>query len=249
MLFRSYENGTSLEEIADLILNSYDHAPICETAEFLDFSDFDKAKEHITFKLLNTAINRKYMEGMAHLDYLDLSLVFYCTMVTAIDQQIYSSRISQELLDQWQVSLPVLYDLARINTERMLGVYLKEVRDVFLEMSAGWLPAYENEELIEALDSEERTPMYILSNQSRYAGAGTVLLDGVMQSLADQLDDDLYIIPSSIHEVLLIPCHGRLNRTDIDEMVRDVNRSTLMPEELLSDHAYVYCREDDRIVM
>ena len=244
-----YENGVSIEEIVNRILDIYEQAATEGAREFLKFSDFDKAREHITFKLLNTAVNQKYMEGMAHLDFLDLSLVFYCTIITGIEQQIYSSRISREQLDRWQISLPALYELARINTERMLGVYLKEIKEVFLEMTEGQGDLCRNEYLIQALDSSERFPMYLLSNRPRYAGAGAMMLDGIISSLAEQLGDDLYIIPSSIHEVLLIPYHSSLSRLDVEEMVQDVNRNVLLPAELLSDHPYIYSREEDRIGM
>ena len=238
----------SVDEISDTILGIFDRCSDQVPEDFREFADFSAARDHITLKVLNTAINQEYLKDAAALPYLDLSVVFYCTVITGKRRNVYCSKISRELMESWGVDATTLYGEARRNTPRLLGIYLKEVKEVILEM----LDA-SNEEMRDtlwnALEDENRSPMYILSNKTRNSGAGAMFADKVLKELADQLGDDLYVIPSSIHEVLLIPVNARMSREEVDAMVADVNRSVLRPEDILSDHVYIYKRKEDRIIM
>jgi len=240
--------GGTIEEISDKILEIFDHSMKDVPEEFLRFDRFEEAKPNITLKVLNTAINEAYLADTARVEYLDLSVVFYCTAIVGVQRHVFCSKISKELMEKWGIDEHTLYDLARRNTPRLLGVYLREVKDVIMEMLEGTDdPARDS--LLWALEDDERSPMYILSNYTRNSGAGNMFAEGILQSLAEQLGDDLYLIPSSVHEVLVIPVNSRLTREEVDAMVADVNRTVLRPEDILSDHVYIYRRHEDRIVM
>ena len=90
--------------------------------------------------------------------------------------------------------------------------------------------------------------MYMLTNASRVRGAACILYDGLLKRLAGQMGADLYIIPSSIHEVLLVPARNGIEKEDIDRMIQEVNNTVLEPEEFLSDHAYYFSREQNKIL-
>lgn len=240
--------GGSIDEISDKILEIFDRSMNSIPEEFLRFDDFDEARGNITLKVLNTAINEAYLEDTARIEYLDLSVVFYCTAIVGLPAHVYCSKISKELMRSWGTDEHTLYDLARQNTPRLLGVYLREVKDVILEMIQGTQEEVQ-EPLLMALEDEDRSPMYILSNCTHNSGAGNIFSEGILKSLAEQLDGDLYLIPSSVHEVLVLPVNSRLTREDVDAMVSDVNRTVLRPEDILSDHVYIYKRQEDRIIM
>ena len=239
--------GGTVEEISDKILEIFDSCSDLIPEDFRRYEDFETARDSITLKVLNTAINQAYLEDAASLQYLDLSILFYCTMITE-SRHVYCSKISKVQMEDWGTDVQTLYDVARRNTPRLLGVYLKEVRDVIMDMLN---VAEDNmkDSLLQALNDESRSPMYILSNCTRNSGAGCIFAEDILKGLANKLEDDLYLIPSSIHEVMLIPVHARMSREEVDAMVADVNRSVLRPEDILSDHVYIYRRQEDRIVM
>ena len=240
--------GGTVDEISDKILEIFDRCSRDIPEEFLRFESFEEARHNITLKVLNTAINEAYLEDTARLEYLDLSVVFYCTVIIGVQKHVFCSKISHDLMKSWGMNEHMLYDLARRNTPRLLGVYLREVKEVIMEMLEG-ADDQIRESLLWALEDENRSPMYILSNYSRNSGAGNMFSEGILKSLAEQLNGDLYLIPSSIHEVLVIPVNSRLTRDEVDAMVSDVNRTVLRPEDILSDHVYIYRRQEDRIVM
>ena len=73
-------------------------------------------------------------------------------------------------------------------------------------------------------------------------GAGTILYDGVLKRFAEKAGCDIYILPSSLHEVLLVPGTMKISVDDLKEMVKDVNRTVVSAEDFLSDNVYVYRR-------
>ncbi|MBQ6368879.1 MAG: hypothetical protein IJJ17_02260 [Parasporobacterium sp.] len=243
-LYEWHQEGISQEEIAEQILQIHDSHKNMPLPPFPDFRSFEKAKHSITCKLFNTKVNEKYLEDAATIEFFDLSVAFYCTAVVGREKHVFSSKVTEEMLEQWGKTTRDLFPLAMSNTAGMLGVYLKEVKEVFLEMAD---LQEEKDILQDALEDGERSPMYLLSNEPRRFGAVNMLQYELLQDLSEELEDDLYIIPSSIHEVLLVPVHSRLSREEADAMVRDVNRNILGTEDILSDHVYLYSRLENRI--
>ena len=91
--------------------------------------------------------------------------------------------------------------------------------------------------------------MYILSNQKGINGASCLLYENILLDFANQIRSDLYILPSSIHEIILIPYQKETTLQALIEMVRDINCTQVAPEEVLSDSVYRFSREKNAIVM
>ena len=92
---------------------------------------------------------------------------------------------------------------------------------------------------------QQEVPMYVLSNKSRINGASCILYKDILKDFAMVVDKDLYVLPSSIHEVILLPSDGTQESEQLKEMVREINQSQVEKEEVLSDSVYYYRRSDD----
>ena len=241
-----FQNGETIEEIAERIIEIHDHC-VMPPLEYSDLESFEIAKEHLTCKLYNTTANEEYLEDAVSISFFDLSVVFYCTMILD-GEHVFSSKVTQDLLEKWGLHAGDLFETARDNTEKMLGVFLKEVGEFFPELY-GQGTEEQDEFFREILSDDRRIPMYILSNQTRRFGAVNMLDYRILQQLSEQLEDDLYIIPSSVHEVILTPVRGGFSREAADEMVREVNRNVLDIADILADHIYLYSREENRITV
>ena len=88
----------------------------------------------------------------------------------------------------------------------------------------------------------DAAPMYVLTNQSKLDGAGALARDGVLDKIGDLMDSNFYVLPSSIHEVLIVPDNGNMQTKEMENMVREVNASQVLPEDLLSDKVQYYDR-------
>ena len=101
--------------------------------------------------------------------------------------------------------------------------------------------------LIAIPDSETPPTLYVLTNSDKLFGASVILYPHLLESIAKRMDCDFIILPSSIHEVLLIPDSSENKSLHYDAIIQEVNLTQLSPEEILSDHAYYYQRNSDSI--
>ena len=97
------------------------------------------------------------------------------------------------------------------------------------------------------VDVGDAVPMYVCTNTMKLNGAGTILYTGLLQEFADRVGSDVFILPSSIHEMILIPANEYCDVDYLKDMVRTVNATEVAPEEILSDNVYYYNRLTDRV--
>ena len=229
--YREYKDGVSLKEIAGRIYDIYEKR--CRNIPFsLEyFLDFEKIKENIFCKLVNREMNQELRRDVPSVSFLDLSVVFIC----AVKNEEFgngSVLIREEHRKHWKVSKELLYEYARENTFRLRPFELKSM-----------------EELIEDLvEPEERKllkeiPMYVLSNRDRVFGAAGILYDRILSSAGARLEEDFYVLPSSVHEVILVPGHVAGSEKELHTMVHEVNHTQVEPEEVLSENVYHYDRK------
>jgi len=240
--FKQYEDGRSLSDIEDDILKVYrDNCPSANI-DISFFTDYDKVKSRIVFKLVNYERNRELLQEVPHYRFLDLSIVFNC-LVESSPSGSATILIHNHHLSYWGITKDDLYALAQQNTPRLLSYDLRNMTDILKELLA-------DEELpADAPDVATAYPMYVLTNRYKLNGSGCILYRNLLRDFANRLESDLFILPSSVHEVLIIPVKNQTTHQELSDMVKDVNSSQLSREEILSDHVYYFCRESGQITM
>jgi hypothetical protein len=239
--YRLYREGRGFEEVYHRILLSYQSHRADTSVDVSFFTDYRKVKHRIAYKLVNYEKNRELLTQVPHVPYLDLAIVFFCLVRMDVAYGNATILVTDTHMEYWQVTAGTLLEAAAENTEHMLGSSLKNIRQVIRELEEN--PA----EWEENRPEEPELPMYVLTNESSYFGAACMLYEGLLENFARELNADLYILPSSIHEVILVPATRALNPETLSHMVREVNQSSLMEEEILSDHAYYYRRTDHAV--
>lgn len=216
--------GYEVQEACDKISKVYEQNKLTKDIDISWFTDFEQVKSKIRMKLLNTERNAGYLEDKPSVNFLDLSIVFYAE----VDCEAIGSgtvKITNNHIKMWDVNADELYEIAKANKEYTLT----DMADFMEKHSEGNIP----EEEIEAM----RGCQFILSNADRVFGAG--VLPAALDSLKERFGK-FYLIPSSVNEWLVIPDSFGLEKEFLDNMVREVNNTTLEPEEVLSDHAYYF---------
>ena len=89
--------------------------------------------------------------------------------------------------------------------------------------------------------------MFVLTNTLQTFGAACMMYPDLLQKASGQWDVSFFILPSSVHEVLLLPDHGEYDAQEFENMVYEINRTQLEPEEILTDSVYYYDREEGKI--
>ena len=140
-------------------------------------------------------------------------------------------------MEYWGVPLELLYRLAIENTPRLLQAECKPMQVVICELLGQPCP-----------EEEEESGMYVLSNHHRHFGAACILYDRVLEDIGNQLNEDYYVLPSSIHEMIILPVSCLSDQMDLDSMITEINETQVSEEEVLSDHAYYFSRKENRLL-
>jgi hypothetical protein len=227
--YEAYQKGVSMKELADRLCSIYQDytTPIIE--DKFDYS-YDSIKERIIYRLVSYERNRKLLDMVPHIKYLDLAITYHC-LVREDEEGIGTIRITNEHMAHWNAKLTELHKLAVTNTERYFPHRISSMEEVM----KGILRLEYDENTI-------RQTMYILSNQKGINGAACLLYKDVLVNFSKQQQSDFYIFPSSIHEVILVPTTDRMRSKEYMAMVQEINRTQVAKEEVLSDHIYFFSR-------
>lgn len=233
--FSKYQNGASMEEICDAILVIYQNNQPKKNIDISFFTDYEKVKNRIVFKLINYEKNKPLLEKVPHFRYLDLAIVFHC-LIDSTENGSATILIYTHHLAYWGITKDNLYELALFNTPKLLPYDLRDMSDVIKELLG-------SDSTFTAAETACPYPMYVLTNTHKLHGSTCLLYQNLLSKFARKLDMDFFVLPSSIHEVLLIPAYNRFSADELNAMVQEVNATQLSAEEILSDHVYYFSRE------
>ena len=235
--YRNYADGISIDEImSDILCEYYENRDRVVIRNNL-FESFETEKNRIAFKLINYDKNINLLKSIPHKKFLDLAIVYYCVIENDNGRNITAS-ISNTHMDKWNIDLEELDRTARINTPLLYSYEIKSIQDMLYEGTGN--PDFKEQE-----DNDRH--ILVLTNKSRYNGASCILYDKLLKNICSVIKNDLYIIPSSIHETILVEKKKFDNKNELSEMVCEINKSDLKEEDILSDHIYEYDYSHDKI--
>lgn len=215
-----------LRKAADAMMEAVRNAP-----EIKDVGRSLESLSNVIYCLVNTEQNHDLLLKVPHRQFLDLSII-YRSILSVDERGIQSAIITNEFAQKSGWNEEELHEAAVENTRRIMK---PTVRNLFQYL------AEQMEIPEEALN--DTTPMYFVSNETGLHGAASVLDPTVLDMLAETLGGAFYILPSSIHEMIIVPDIGALNPDELRQMVEEVNATEVSPEEKLSDSVYRYDTE------
>ena len=230
-------NKMSLSDIAEEIFQSYKQNGMDCPINASRFMDWNKIRQGIRCRLINIEKNKILLSGVPHRDILDMSIVYYY-WVTITDSVEGIINISNQHMKFWNADEKILYSEAWQN---MHEAGEADVRNIIDRISSTLdMPQTKD---INRLNGQ----MYVLSTTNRLYGAVYMTDLEKMAEIAERMDCDLWILPSSIHEVILIPCSYTDDAKKLADMVCEINKTELSAEEFLSSHVYYFNRKTARI--
>lgn len=245
--YEEYIKGrATLVNVVNDVMDTYRRNKVNQSVDMRYFLSYESVKERIIYKLVNTEKNKELLEDVPHIEFLDLSIIFQC-LVSQEDLGRASILIHNVHLKLWEVSVDALYQAAKENTQRLQGYEIKGITEVLQEiMCAEEVENIVDEDCMSAFSGS--VPMYVLSNKNRVEGAACMLYPNLIQDFAKAIQSSFYIIPSSIHELLLLPTEHLEESQEIKHMIREINDTQVSVEEILSYSLYLYDKEEQRII-
>lgn len=231
--YQRYPEGASLEEIAEEIMTVYEKHTHNTNMNMGFFSDFSQVEDGIRYKLINYDKNEELLKDVPHFRWHDLAVVFYYAMKEAVFGKA-SILLYNDHLDMWGKTAEEIYCAAQCNMKQKMPEILVPMQELIEEMAGIKM---------------EKTAfsLYVLTNREKLFGASAMLYSEKMKELADRLESDLLILPSSLHEVLLLPDDREQGYDFYRQMVHEVNATQVDPEEILSFNLYRYDRQKAEI--
>lgn len=230
--YEEAEKGLPLSIISEQILLLYETNSDLKEEEALQMSEFQHARNQIAYKLIHAETNEELLKDLPHIPYLDLAVIFYY-IVTENENGQMTALIRNEHLKLWGICEELLIQTAMENTPRLLPVQITSLEQTLSHLEK--VPLY----------PQEKSPsvhLQVLTNCRGINGAACLLYPGVLKKFADQEQDDLILIPSSIHEILLTGQRQALPIHELNAMIHYINQTEVPPEDRLSDHIYCYSR-------
>lgn len=234
-MYQAYLQGDDLEQVlrntCDLIVERYDEAPSIK----MDATR-ENLKEKIVFRIINTQMNLSMLEHVPHRAFQDLSIIY--EIVFYQDDMLCEIKVTHDIAKTIGMNEEKLFHCAYINTKRMFPIVVRSVLDIlrenFIVESTPCLP----------MDKD----LWAITNVQNYYGAASMLYEDRLYELAEKLESNLYILPSSVHEVLAI-AEDIAEPEEIMEAVSYVNTDVVEYEELLANSVYFYDRNTRQITM
>ncbi len=223
--------GHSMEDVLEKIANahmSHDNLNLDMTR----ITDYSKAKDKIVPRLVNEDMNVEYLGDKPHQYVADLAVMYSIKLNNEM-----SVPVTDSLMKSWGITHEELHNTAVENLNTAVEPMFRGITGVLIDIGS---------ELSDGMKEELRNSpdfMYVLgSGIGETYGAAQLLNSDIMDKVCDMFPDGFYIIPSSIHEALIVP-HSQIAVESLEAMIRDVNATQLAPNEILSDHAYEYDHE------
>ena len=217
--YQKYLKGQQVPDLADSICSIYQEIRVKKTCDCQNLFDFNHVKEHIVYKLIRRDANEELLKKIPYEPFLDLAVVYYIQ----IDNTRFGSaaiQIRNEHLRYWRVEKEEILRLAEKNTPRIYPVQIRQIVRF----------------------------MYVATNEQCSLGAAVMRYPDFREKVRGMIRGDFYILPSSIHEVILVPESFGLEPERMQEMVKEINQTGVAPEEVLSDSVYYFDGEEIRIV-
>ena len=211
-------------------------------------TDWNSVKERIVPVFINHERNGHIIRTCPHKQFLDLEVVFYYILEAHTLSEGYGSiLITNKIMETWpdDITLDVLYHTAKQNVF-ILDCNVSHISSIITKiMRNQGFP----EAMIRGLTlCVGDTPGYIITNKFDYRGSNLVFANGdICERIAEEYDNDLYILPVSVHEVMVLPVTGSEDINSMKQMVKQINKTELKPEDFLSDSIYYYDRKTKKV--
>lgn len=235
--YERYLSGWSMDEVASCILSTWQNSVPAMEINADDLINARIIREQVVYRLVNYEKNAALLEDIPHRKVLDLALIYYVIVHTEAlgDGAI---MVRNDYLDYYSITQQELDEYARVNTRILLPADVVRISDLLREFGErSGVSSYAD---ISLEEESWHAPMYVLTNAFRQYGACYMTDMELLHRISQNMDTDLYLLPSSVHECMIVPASMYDDTETLASMVREINRDQVSKDEFLSDTVYRY---------
>lgn len=264
-VYRDDITEDEVREEAQRLYRQYKKTEIQEDMDLSDFLDYEKVQKRVVVKLINAEKNEELLKLVPHKIFYNLALVVYYPVEETPFEGKAAILVYHTHRQQWEIGEEELLKAAIRNTPMLLPGKIESMENVMRQILSSEFGKGFDEKNLEEMgigkedwmdmlfpgqkSGKKSIPMYVLSNNQKLYGAICMLYPDLLKNFTYKIDQDCYILPSSVHEVILVPADAVADGKELREIVTDINRTQVAEEEVLADCVYYYSRATDDILM
>lgn len=240
--FSEFVKGRNLSDIVKDIIRIYKENSLKESIDISFLKNFENIKHKVVFNLVNYKKNDELLKDIPYFPFLDLAIIFKIELKRN-EEGAATILITNRLLYLWNISKEELYALALKNTPKLLPYLFKGMREIINDIL--------ETDLDLGGESFEMPLTHVITNKYKVNGAGCILYKDLLKDISEHLESDFYILPSSIHEVIITPACGRDREMEelLNQLVEEANSTAVQEDDYLSNHIYYFSRKANQITM
>lgn len=230
--FEAYENGVDYDAVVDrairVIENGLDQQPAIDVSSLTDYSQM---KDKLIMEVVSKEANEEMLANIPHVEMEDMAVV-YRFVLDSSEEGRATILATNQLIETMGVTPEQLHKDAMENAPELKPAIIMGMTEMLADMG---MP-------MEMMGMEAPTQefMYVATVEDKINGAGVLAYQNFMDQAAERIGGDFFILPSSRHEILLVPDNGEADLQQLKDMVREVNATQVAPEEKLTDSVYHY---------
>ena len=234
--FREYqETGKPFADVLTAIAEQVQLAPPMET-EWL--KDYSQVKEKLFIRVSDAKENEAFLRMAPHKEVDGLAISYHIAF-EGLHGVEASTPVTYKMMEMFGVTEEQLHADALESTQRLYPVQYTSMAEVMNKMMGIDADMYPD-----MMPATEGPQLMVLTNMQGIHGAATLFYPGQLEAIAQQMGSDFFVLPSSVHETLILPDDGTAEPDSLQFMVREINQSTVAPEDRLSDFVYHYDSKD-----
>ena len=236
-LYEKYKKTGDYEEVARMAAETMEYGIKSFNSQIKEEClDTSKLKDKVFFSLINAEQNRELLNTVPHREFEDLAIVYRWNIGAGSDG-VYTNLVDNDLAKKEGLTENDLYNAANKNTKELFPVLVKNMNEFISEIMFGdsELSGEMEEEFKEVMmETQDERSMYVITNESKLFGAASMLYEETLYELAEKIGSDLYILPSSIHEVIAVSADFG-SPDEWAEMVYEINMDQVDINDRLSN--------------
>ena len=233
-LYEAYQTGGDYDDIvlkaADKAYNALDNKPEIDVASI---SDYEQMKQKLSMEVVSAERNAELLENVPHKNIEDMAIVYRLVLDSSAEGRS-SILVTNQMLESYGITAEQLHNDAMEIAPEIRPAVIQGMSEVLAEMMG-----VEQAEVLGIVPVPDE-PIYVATVPDKMQGASVLAYQDFMDQAAEKLGGDFFILPSSIHEILLVKDDGNFDRAALENMVKEVNATQVAPEDKLTDNVYHY---------
>ena len=235
-MFDEYQReGHTMAAMLTVIAEQVQSSPEVQTGWL---KDYDQVKEHLFIRVSDAKENEAFLAMSPHKEVDGLAISYHIAF-EGLHGVEASTPVSYKMMEMFGVTAEQLHADALESSQRLYPVKFRSMNEIMAEMMGGI-----DADMMPMMGPQDGPQLMVLTNMQGIHGAGALFYPGQLDAIAQQVGSDFFVLPSSVHETLILADDGTTEPDSLQFMVREINQSTVAPEERLSDFVYHYDAQD-----